>query len=354
MIYQSDDARAYYAGGFRKSINGVPCKVFSRRLADGRYVNAKDSPFYDPEFDHPKTGRSRLEHRDEVEAVEMMGEAVMADAVAAEATCATETELRDIPAIAPEAPESPVQHVEAAEAAMEPPAMESAPLDVAGDEAAAMAAVGEYIGDMIRGLAARVAELEARLASPSAERTGDSATTDSPASVADFRHSASDSGEVDSHPLPPYPNARELAAAADGLRAAQRRTPARERLLRRYLAMRARRDLDRRALDAANAYVRKIEAERAKIVHQNEANVGLVTQLHDERLAHRRTRENAERRAAAMESAVDRLSAELLTVKGRATRAEQALQLYRRPSLPLLPYGGRSGAVARVSFGGGR
>jgi hypothetical protein len=48
---------------------------------------------------------------------------------------------------------------------------------------------------------------------------------------------------------------------------------------------------------------------------------------------------------------VDRLSAELLAVKGRAIRAEQALQLYRTPGLTLTPYRGSGAAVARVNYG---
>src|SRR4051812_5700888 len=68
MIEQSDDARAYYADGFRRTFGGVPCKVFSRRTADGRYLRSKASAFYDPEFDHPKTGRSRLNEAASIEA----------------------------------------------------------------------------------------------------------------------------------------------------------------------------------------------------------------------------------------------------------------------------------------------
>jgi hypothetical protein len=190
-----------------------------------------------------------------------------------------------------------------------------------------MAKVGDYIGGIVGDLMRRVADLEARAASPS----------------------------VESEP------AATMHANSDKMDGAPRRTPARERLLRRYLAMRQRRDLDRRALEAANSHARSIEAERdalkakrAKPLHQNEADVGLVTQLADERLAHQRTRENAERRARSLESAVERMGAELLAVKGRAIRAEQALQLYRTPGLTLAPYRGTGTAVARVSFGGAR
>ncbi|HEX5183563.1 MAG TPA: hypothetical protein VFW19_10485 [Allosphingosinicella sp.] len=80
MTDLSDDAHAYYADGFRRTIGGVPCKVFSRRTADGRYIRAKGSPFYDPAFDHPKTGQSRstpasaetvaeLERKEAIEAI---------------------------------------------------------------------------------------------------------------------------------------------------------------------------------------------------------------------------------------------------------------------------------------------
>lgn len=53
-------SKDYYKGGFRKIFQGVPCKIYSRKLADGRYVNAKDSVFYSPQYDDPKNGVSRL------------------------------------------------------------------------------------------------------------------------------------------------------------------------------------------------------------------------------------------------------------------------------------------------------
>jgi hypothetical protein len=159
-------------------------------------------------------------------------------------------------------------------------------------EAEAMAKVGDYIGGIVGDLMRRVADLEARAATPS----------------------------VESKP------AATMHANSDKMDGAPRRTPARERLIRRYLAMRQRRDLDRGALEAANSHARSIEAERdalkarhAKPLHQNEADVGLVTQLADERLAHQRTREND-----------------------------------RTPGLTLAPYRGTGSAVARVSFGGAR
>jgi hypothetical protein len=34
----SADAKRYYADGFRKTVGGVPVKVFSKKLRDGRYV----------------------------------------------------------------------------------------------------------------------------------------------------------------------------------------------------------------------------------------------------------------------------------------------------------------------------
>jgi hypothetical protein len=34
----SDNAKAYYADGYRRLIGGVPCKVFSKKLPCGRYI----------------------------------------------------------------------------------------------------------------------------------------------------------------------------------------------------------------------------------------------------------------------------------------------------------------------------
>lgn len=326
MIELSDDARTYYADGFRKSTGGVPCKVFSRRTTDGRYIRSKASPFYDPEFDHPKLGRSRLEVFDEIEAVEKMGESVMADMVTAE--------LSDDIVQLTEAPETPLTapFPEMAVERHDPPAP-YAGASVARDEAASdpIAEVGEVIGGMIGDLMRRVAELEARLASPSVE-----------SEPAESMHDSADN----------------MDGNMDG---GSRRTPSRESLIRRYIAMRQRRDLDRRALLAANEYVRKVEAERDALKakapppqHMNEPAPGLVAQVHDERKAHSLALASAENRARSLEAAVERVGAELMEVKGRAIRAEQALQLYRTPGLTLSPYRKTGTAVARVSFGGGR
>lgn len=58
--YLSDDAKAYYADGFKVTLDGAPMKRFSQRKKDGRHVRAKGSPFYDPRFDGPR-GVSRLD-----------------------------------------------------------------------------------------------------------------------------------------------------------------------------------------------------------------------------------------------------------------------------------------------------
>lgn len=41
MSKLSQDAKAYYAGGFRRLVGGVPCKVFHVKKGD-TYIRAKD------------------------------------------------------------------------------------------------------------------------------------------------------------------------------------------------------------------------------------------------------------------------------------------------------------------------
>lgn len=119
---------------------------------------------------------------------------------------------------------------------------------------------------------------------------------------------------------------------------------ARARLIRRCIAMRHQRELDRLALDAAGDYVRQADAERdaAKIaaipppVHLDQApGYGVIAQLHREREAAAVKLAAAETRAAALERANERLSNEIGRLSGRAIRAEQALQVYRVPVLAI-------------------
>ncbi len=120
------------------------------------------------------------------------------------------------------------------------------------------------------------------------------------------------------------------------------RSPARERLVRRYLTMRRQRQIDRAALEAAGEYVRQADAERdamrvemAKPTHLNGPAPALVARLHQERdSAERRAGSDAER-IAQLERANARMGEEMERLAGRAIRAEQALQLYRTPALAL-------------------
>jgi DNA polymerase III sliding clamp (beta) subunit (PCNA family) len=192
-----------------------------------------------------------------------------------------------------------------------------------------------------------------------------------------------------SETLPPDPRARALRHAKAPV---SRRSPARERLLRRYLAMRLdrrimanrlaradewgcgmqesreafakaahgameakrrlarrgaamreRRDLDRRALDASREYVGKLQ-------HQNppEEDAALVAQIHREREESARRVSEATNRAEALERAVDRLGDEVQALSSRAHRAEAALRLERAGTLPRIAHAGTP--AARVSF----
>lgn len=155
---------------------------------------------------------------------------------------------------------------------------------------------------------------------------------------------------------PPAVESERLAAERP------RRTAARERMIRRYLAMRAERarlsarigqlaaakrrlasrgaemrgraDLDRRALLAAGEHVRAVAAERdtARAAVENAAGD-----------AQRKARD-AIGRAGALEKRLEEM-------QGRAIRAEQALQLYRVTGVPV-SFGGMT--PARLSYGAAR
>lgn len=119
---------------------------------------------------------------------------------------------------------------------------------------------------------------------------------------------------------------------------------ARARLVRRYIAMRRQRELDRLALAAAGDYVRQADAERdaAKTaaipppVHLDQApGYGVIALLHRERQDSAVKLTDAETREAALKRMVERLSDEIERLSGRAIRAEQALQVYRVPALAI-------------------
>jgi hypothetical protein len=136
------------------------------------------------------------------------------------------------------------------------------------------------------------------------------------------------------------------------------RSAARERLLRRYLAMRQRREFDRTALLAAGEYVRQADAERdaAKVaaapkpqhVNPPEEDKALVARIHHEQVAARQALNEANNRADALQRSVDRLADEVQVLSSRAHRAEAALRLERAGALPRIAHAGTP--AARVSF----
>ncbi len=115
-----DGEISYYAGGFRKMIGGVPCKVYSRRLPDGRWINAKDSPYYNPLYDDPKHGISRLERDPAV--IEAAQEALAARSAPKPRVTKAKAPEKPVeatpPVSAPIAHEAPVPVPAAREAAM--------------------------------------------------------------------------------------------------------------------------------------------------------------------------------------------------------------------------------------------
>lgn len=161
----------------------------------------------------------------------------------------------------------------------------------------------------------------------------------------------------------------------------KRHSPSRERLLRRYLAMRRRRRLDQAALKAAAEHLHEAEAsdpyeawqalsegQRSAAIAQAltggdpyqygdrpdapapaECNADLVSTLLAQRDGPAKALKAEREKSARLELANAMLAEEVERLAGRAIRAEQALLVYRTPRLSLTP---SDGNVGRVSYGG--
>lgn len=215
-------------------------------------------------------------------------------------------------AIAPEPPQdAPADHVEP-----EPPG----PAAEAAEEAPEPAPAATVPAEAFQALLDRVAALEARL-SPSAE-------TDPPA--------------VESEPAP--------AAAA----IASRRTPARERLLRRYLAMRAERArLRADAVEARQAAERTVVESAVAVAEARQAQGDYpgggspaIARIQEEREKMARALETANTRIADLERAHGRIANALLEEKGRALRAERMLPASMRLP-PAVAFAGKNVPAVR-------
>lgn len=152
-------------------------------------------------------------------------------------------------------------------------------------------AVGEMIGEMLAAVMARMDRLEAGIGTPAMES--------------------------------PAPSVEKPQQAPRAVR---------ERMVRRYLAMRRQRELDRSALMASGEQFRRVEAER------DQARAAVATAAGD-----------MARKARDAIAGVGAMEKRLEEMHRRALRAEQALVLYRtKPEVPAITFG-RS-LEARVSF----
>lgn len=255
----------------------------------------------------------------------------------------------------PEAPEPAAERVEAPAAICEAPEPVEA---LSGPESSDTAVVKRSVttspvvdheraaGDtqnealeMIRALEARIAALEAAASPASVESIPVSMESELPRSSAAAPSSSSTNRGVNSA------ENRQFIPSSSAAAAKSNRTPAHERLLRRYLAMRRQRELDRTALEAAAEFVREADAERDRAraervqpVHSDqEPGYPAIARMHEERAAAvmreadlKRRFDEAVRRAAVLADEVEALA-------GRAIRAERALIAYRTPEVRLLP-----------------
>jgi hypothetical protein len=160
--------------------------------------------------------------------------------------------------------EAPPPPVETIETPAEPGhgKEQAPPVEIAAEPAEVRNPVPEYAGDYaepipadpLEALAARVAKLEALLV-----RGNDEAPAVEKVSDSNLNEITGNSGH-----LPPYPNARHLAGpfsfGASNAVVNRDMRAKRERIVRRYLAMRERRALDVAALEAGNEYCRKLQA----------------------------------------------------------------------------------------------
>lgn len=124
----------------------------------------------------------------------------------------------------------------------------------------------------------------------------------------------------------------------------------RRRAVESIVRMRRQRELDRVSLNAARAHLREIEAERDKIVHLDQGpGYGAIAALHRERAAAGERVAAAEQRAAGLERRLAFMGDEMERLGGRVARAEAAARL---ASVPRIPVSYANCNAARVRVGG--